>query len=227
MSTKTRLGRQNQSMIAKSEGILLYRLARSLPEDVTPDKLTALGVLGAGMVFLGYAASGLSDLWIWIAQAGLVLNWFGDSLDGTVARMRKIERPNYGYYLDQTIDTVSSLLIALGLGLSPYFRLDAVLLTLVAYHMLSIHAFVRAVVTQEHNLAVSGFGTTELRIAILLTGFGVFVFGAEPFEVFGLAATWCDLLTLLATAIMLVLFGIAVSREAREQLLRDTDAKNR
>jgi len=83
-------------------------------------------------------SSQLSRLAQGLANAGLLMHWFGDSLDGTVARYRQAERPRYGFFVDQTIDVVGNLLIALGVGLSPWARLDVALLFLTAFHMISI-----------------------------------------------------------------------------------------
>lgn len=226
MSKVDTLTRAQSSLLSKSETVALERLARWIPQSWTPDHLTAIGVFGAALVLAGYTLANTSAIWIWLANLGLVINWFGDSLDGTIARVRKIERPNYGYYLDQTIDTVSSLFVAVGLGLSPFFRLDIVLLVLVSYHMLSIHSFVRAVVTREHSLDMAGLGTTEFRIAIFVTGLLILVLGAQQHELYGIAFSWCDVLALFAVCLMLVLFACFMINESLTQLARDRAARN-
>lgn len=226
MSEENTIERMQGSLFAKSEAVLLERIARVVPQKWQPDHLTAIGVFGAVLVLGGFGLSNVSTHWIWLGLLGLLVNWFGDSLDGTIARVRQIERPNYGYYLDQTIDTVSSLLVAIGIGISPFFRLDVVLLVLVSYHMLSIHAFVRAVVTREHSLDAAGLGTTEFRIGIMLAGLAIILFGAERHETFGIAHTWCDVLALLAAVLMLALFASTVRHEAMQQLTRDMEPRN-
>ena len=99
---------------------MLDGLCRRMPAWVTPDRLTALGFVGAAISGLGYVASNRSPLFLFLASLGMMVNWFGDSLDGSLARHRRIERPRYGYFLDHSIDAIDSLIFALGLGLSPY-----------------------------------------------------------------------------------------------------------
>jgi len=140
-------------------------LAARMPRWVTPDLLTAIGVLGATVTCVGYAFAGAHPALLWIATFGLVINWFGDSLDGTVARFRHIERPRYGYFLDNSLDCLAALLLALGLGLSGYVRFDFGFFTLAAYMMMSALTFLRANVTGVFYVTYGGIGPTEIRIA--------------------------------------------------------------
>lgn len=221
MRQDNQLKREQASILTVPERHLLRFLAPRVPGGVSPDHLTILGVFGAFLVLVGYLLSSQTVQWLWLANLGLLVNWFGDSLDGTVARLRGIERPNYGYYIDQTIDTFSNLLIALGVGLSAYFRLDIALLALASYHMLSIHVFVRSVLTREFTLDVSGLGPTELRVGILSANVGILVFGAPAWQAFGISFTWCDILAMSAFFLMLALFAAEVRREAARQLAKD------
>ena len=82
-------------------------MADRLPLSLTPDHLTLIGIAGAVTASAGYFASRWSLEWLWIASAGLVINWVGDSLDGTVARLRGIQRPRYGFFVDHTSDLFS------------------------------------------------------------------------------------------------------------------------
>ena len=213
--------RTNGGYLASHERAILETIARFLPQVFTPDRLTAFGVFGAFVTLVGFTLAQFSLQWIWLANFGLFMNWLGDSLDGTVARIRQIERPNYGYYLDQTIDTLSNLMIALGAGLSPFFRLDVALLALAAYHMLSIHAFVRSVLTREQTLDVAGFGPTEMRLGIIVVNFIILYLGTEENAFLGLTYTWCDVVALLTVVVMLVFFAMEVRKEAAVQLALD------
>ena len=94
-------------LLAEPERRLLRGIATRLPRWVTSDGLTALGVVGALGTGAAYALSTLSVAWLWAASAMLVVQWFGDSLDGTLARVRRAERPRYGYYLDHIVDAFS------------------------------------------------------------------------------------------------------------------------
>ena len=94
--------RIQENLLAKAERRLLNWLCARLPAAIKPDHLTAIGIVGAVMVLAGYAASASDRWWLWLAVGGYVIHWFGDSLDGSVARHRGIERPRYGYFLDHS-----------------------------------------------------------------------------------------------------------------------------
>ena len=153
-------------MISAHERFLLERLARRLPLWVIPDQLTLLGVLGSGLAAIGLIASNASARFLWLALLGLFLNWVGDSLDGTLARLRHIERPRYGFFVDHISDIMSQLLLVIGLGLSPLMRFDIALLALVAYLMLSTYTYVKLHVTRSIQLTYFGIGPTEVRVII-------------------------------------------------------------
>lgn len=195
--------RVQQNLLAASERRLLTWLCRRLPAWVTPDLLTAAGVLGALAVFTGYIASNSHGGWLWLAVGGFVLNWFGDSLDGSIARFRKIERPSFGYFIDHSCDGLATLLILAGLGLSPFVRLDVALACLAGYLLLSIHAFLSARVIGELKLSHVGAGPTELRIALIAVTMAMMMVGAEPGEISGF-----DILFGSTGAILIILFVI-------------------
>src|SRR4029077_4045490 len=96
------LSRINTSWVIPVERPLVAWLAARLPASIKPDHLTLIGFIGALVCGIAYGASWLSLDLLWVASAGLVINWFGDSLDGTLARFRKIERPRYGFFIDNT-----------------------------------------------------------------------------------------------------------------------------
>ena len=106
-----------------------------------PDHLTALGVLAAIGIAAAYALSNRDPVWLWAASGLLVVHWLGDSLDGTLARVRRAERPRYGYYLDHLVDAIATALIGIGLGLSPYMLLATGLVLVIAYLVLSINTY--------------------------------------------------------------------------------------
>jgi phosphatidylglycerophosphate synthase len=174
------INRIQQNLLAASERRLLNWLCARLPAWVTPDKLTAAGMVGALVVFAGYWLSANDGAWLWLAIAGLVLQWFGDSLDGSLARFRRIERPSYGYFIDHSCDGLATLLILAGIGLSPFVRLDVALLCLVGYLLLSIHAFLSARVIGELPLSHLGAGPTELRLVLIVLTLAMMALGPNP-----------------------------------------------
>lgn len=172
--------RIQQNLLAASERRLLNWLCGRLPPWVTPDILTAAGMVGALTVFAGYWLSTLGSGWLWLAIAGLVLQWFGDSLDGSLARFRQIERPSFGYFIDHSCDGLATLLILAGMGLSPFVRMDVALICLAGYLLLSIHAFLSARVLGELRLSHVGAGPTELRLVLVALTLAMMVLGPRP-----------------------------------------------
>jgi archaetidylinositol phosphate synthase len=152
---------------------LLHWLAERVPQRVVPDHLTLLGVAGAVLMALSLVACHVSKAFLWLALLGLAINWLGDSLDGTVARLRQIERPRYGFFVDYMSDLLSQVLIVLGMGLSPYLRFDIACVGLVTYLILSIYTLAKLHVSRSvHQLTYFGVGPTEVRILICV-GIGV------------------------------------------------------
>lgn len=199
--------RINESIFAGPEARALAFIAARLPRAIKPDHLTILGVFGAFAVLAGYVLGHHGSGWLWLANLGLIIHWLGDSLDGTLARLRGIERPRYGFYLDQVIDTVGNLAIGLGVGLSPWVRLDCALLVLAAYHMLAVQVLVRTLVDREFHLAVGRVGPTEMRVGIILMNLAIMGFGAPPLLVWPVALNWWDVLMLVSALGLLGLFA--------------------
>lgn len=170
--------RIQKNLLAGPERRLLTWLCGVMPPWVTPDRLTSLGVIGAVATFVGYAASAFGDAWLWLAIGGYVLQWFGDSMDGSLARFRHIERPSYGYFIDHSCDGIVTLLILAGMGFSPFVRVDVAMFALTGYLLLSIHAYLAARVMGEFKLSYGIAGPTELRV--LLIGMTVAMMFTDP-----------------------------------------------
>ena len=182
------------SILAGGERALLDRLCRLMPGWVTPDHLTAVGTLGAAITGAGYVASNWRPSFLFLASLGLLVNWFGDSLDGSLARHRKAERPRYGYFLDHSVDAINNLILALGLGLSPYVSMEVALFLLVSYYLLSMYVFLSNQVLGEFRLSFLHGGPTELRL--LAIGFNLLIFVEGPLQLSFMGAT-VSLYTLL------------------------------
>ncbi|MEX1998171.1 MAG: CDP-alcohol phosphatidyltransferase family protein [Gemmatimonadales bacterium] len=186
-------------LLAGPERRLLRGIAARLPAWIVPDHLTVIGVLGACGTALGYWLSGRNPAWLWLASAMLVVNWFGDSMDGTTARVRKIERPKYGYYLDHMVDGIVTAAIGIGIGLSPFVRLDVALILVVVYLVLSINLYLEAEVFGVFEMGYGVFGPTEVRLLIILAN-----------TVLWAGVTWSDLSpTAVAGVANWVFLGIA------------------
>lgn len=154
-------------LLAEPERRLLRVMAARLPRWVTSDGLTALGMAGAVGAGVAYALSTLSAAWLWAASALLVVNWFGDSLDGTLARVRRVERPRFGYYLDHMVDAFSTAAIGAGIGLSPYVNLGVALAGVTGYLILSINIYLESQAFGVFRLGYGRIGPTEARIVLI------------------------------------------------------------
>jgi phosphatidylglycerophosphate synthase len=158
--------RHQESLVAPLEKKALIGIARRLPRWVHSDHLTLLGF--AGMVLAGvcYFYSRSHPLWLVGAVAGLALNWFGDSLDGTLARVRNRQRPRYGFYVDHVIDAFGALFLISGLGLSGYMSGTIALILIIAYFLLSIELYLATYTIGVFRLSFGIWGPTELRIVV-------------------------------------------------------------
>ncbi|WP_336970563.1 CDP-alcohol phosphatidyltransferase family protein [Sphingobium aromaticiconvertens] len=217
------LSRIQQNVLASSERRLLTWLCSRMPSWVTPDILTALGMVGALAIFVGYAASLFSVEWLWIALAGYVLQWFGDSMDGSLARYRHIERPSYGYFIDHSCDGLANFLILAGMGISPFVRLDVALVALVAYLLLSIHAFLSARVLGELKLSYMAAGPTELRLMLIVLTLMMMALGSKP-GLFG-AISGFDVFVGTVAFILILLFIAQTLVTGKRLAIREKHAR--
>ena len=162
--------RVNDILLGPLERPALQWLSAHMPPWASPDLMTVIGILGALVITLGYGLSRFHPAFLWLAILGFIINWFGDSLDGTLARFRHIERPKYGFYIDHITDCVTEIIIILGLGLSPYISFSVASMCCIAYISMSVLVYVRMNVMGEFKISYSKLGPTEVRVlAILLT----------------------------------------------------------
>ncbi len=202
--------RTSDFILARFERAVLPRLARALPEWVMPDHLTGLGLLASTIIAAAYLLSNRDPAWLWVASAALVVQWFGDSLDGTLARTRKIERPRYGYYLDHLTDAYSTLAIGLGLGLSPYMLLAVGLAIVTSYLILSINVYLETYVFGEFSFSYGRLGPTEVRVILILLNAFAYFGGPRQLTLWGYDMTVLDIVgAAIALGMMLMLLGRA------------------
>ncbi len=174
--------RVNDILLGPLERPALHWLSAHMPARVTPDVCTAVGVLGALVTSIGYILSNLEPNYLWLASLGFVVNWFGDSLDGTLARYRHIERPKFGFFIDHTTDAFCQVVIFLGLGLSPYVSFNVVCMALIGYLMLATLAYIRTCVVGEFKISYGKLGPTEIRVLAILLNASMYFFGPRSME---------------------------------------------
>lgn len=156
------------SILNSLEKKVLIWLAERQPKWMTSDILTYIGSLGAVVIAIGYILSIININYLWLSSLGFIINWYGDSLDGTLARVRKAQRPIYGYYLDHTVDAINEVIIFVGIGLSGLMHLEFALLALVAYFMITINVSINAHLKKEFKLTYAGMGPTEFRLIMII-----------------------------------------------------------
>jgi archaetidylinositol phosphate synthase len=209
--------REKTFLLARPEGRLLEWIARRLPAWVMPDHLTALGVLAAIGIAVAYALSNGDPVWLWAASGLLVVHWLGDSLDGTLARVRRTERPKYGYYLDHLVDAIATALIGVGLGLSAYMLLVTGLVLVIAYLVRSINTYLETNTLGVFSLGYGRLGPTEARVGLIAIN-TVLALGVAP-VVSGLSVL--DVVVLGAAGVMMLALAVRAWRNLRELARRE------
>jgi phosphatidylglycerophosphate synthase len=208
--------RVNDILLGPLERPALAWLAARMPSWVTPDILTGIGVAGSAVIFLGYVLTHVHRGFLWMASLGFVINWFGDSLDGTLARYRDIQRPRYGFFIDHTIDALSEYLIFIGLGLSPYVRFEIACLALIGYLLLSVLTYVRTCVDGVFKISYTKLGPTEMRVITIMANTLIFFIGNPTFQLpFG-ATTVYDVIVAVIAAVLTIAFLVSTIQQARQ-----------
>ncbi len=157
-----------ESILAPAERRSLHWLAAHMPGGVNSDHLTILGFLAMVAAGLAYGAARVEPKALILVCVCLVLNWFGDSLDGTLARFRDQQRPRYGFYVDHVIDAVGALFLLGGLALSGYMHPWIAIGLLLAYNLLAMESYLASYTIGEFRLTHFLFGPTELRVLLVI-----------------------------------------------------------
>jgi len=165
---KKQARRIQTSILSASEKKVLTWLAQRMPAWVTSDMLTLLGFIGACIIATGYALSNLNLNWLWLATFGLLVNWFGDSLDGSLARVRNTQRKTYGFFIDHNVDVINETIMFIGVGTSPLVNMSFAMMALVAYFMLSVYVYIDCHLKGEMRLTYAGMGPTEFRLMLAI-----------------------------------------------------------
>ena len=205
--------RAHTSLLAAPEKRCLIGIARRLPAWVNSDRLTALGAFGMLMVGASYAFARWNRAGLLLAIIWLAVNWFGDSLDGTVARVRDCQRPQYGFYVDHVVDSFGALFVLGGLALSGVMHPAIAAGLLVAYLLLSIEIYLATYTLGTFHLSFWKFGPTEMRLLLAVGSLRVFF---DPTaQLFGSRYLLFDVGGAVSIAGLLVVWVVSVFRHAR------------
>jgi len=166
--------RIQESVLAALEKRLLLWLAERIPSRLNSDHLTVLGFAAQLLTGISYALAPFDKLWLIVGIGFMVLNWFGDSLDGTLARVRNQQRPRYGFYVDHILDSIGSVALMGGLALSGYMSPALAISLLVLFLLLSIQSYLAAYTLGEFRMSFWSFGPTELRLLLVAGNLALF-----------------------------------------------------
>ncbi len=175
--------REQTSILAPLERAALRGLARRMPQWVNSDHLSLLGLVAMFVAGICYAASGRSPLILHLVNLCIFLNWFGDSLDGTVARYRNRQRPRYGFYVDHIIDTFGTMFLIFGLAISGYMTERVAAVVLVVFLMLAINSYLAAYALRIFKISQGKMGPTEIRLLLIIGN--LFLIRSPHSKIFG------------------------------------------
>jgi phosphatidylglycerophosphate synthase len=227
MRTESKTGfkdaaREQTSLLAPIEKRALIWLAHRMPSWVTSDQLTLLGFISISAAGLCYAAARWDRLWLLAVIPMLALNWFGDSLDGTLARVRNRQRPRYGFYVDHISDAFGTTFLVIGMAFSTYMNPYVGLVLLVLYLLLSIQTYLATYVLGTFHLSFGKFSPTELRVVLCIGSVALMyrpwvkLFGYGPWRLYDIGG----LVTIAIMSVMVVRASVKnIARLYREEPL--------
>src|SRR5436190_8243370 len=166
--------RLQESILTSGEKRILIWAAQRTPAWINSDHLTILGFVAQLLTGLSYAMSRLNRAWLIAGIGFLALNWLGDSLDGTLARVRDQQRPRYGFYVDHILDSIGSVALMGGLALSGYMSPAIAVGLLVLFLLLSIQSYLATYTLGEFRMSFWSFGPTELRVLLVVGNLALF-----------------------------------------------------
>ena len=223
--------RVNDILLGPLERPAIAWLVEHMPHWVTPDHLTILGFGASILTGVSYALTDINKNYLWLANLGFILNWVGDSLDGNLARYRKIERPKYGFFIDHTIDAASEVIIFIGVGLSPYVDLTLALLALVGYLCMANLVYITTSVEGVFKISYGRLGPTEIRALAILANITVYFLGNPQISLPWIDLSLYNLIVSVIVALLVIFFvnttikqAIRFEREDRAKWLEKVNA---
>jgi len=211
--------REHRSLLADGERRLLIAIARRLPPWINSDHLTLIGLLSMPLAGVAFANIPTTP---WSAAAfalALAANWFGDSLDGTLARVRNQQRPHYGYYVDHVIDLVGTAALFSGIAWSGLIHPSVAIAVVAAYFLVAAESFLATHAVGVFRISLAGVGPTELRILLAI---GAIVVVNKPWvDVAGQRARLFDVGGIVAVAGMIGAFAASAVRNTRALYLAE------
>ena len=213
----------NTAITAKAEERAKEIICPRIPKWIGPDHLTLIGIVGVIIVSIGFVFGFINRYYLSLVPIGLIINWFGDSFDGSIARYRKRTRPNYGYYIDKIVDAVVILMFALGLGLSGFVKMEIAFILAGIYLAMMLNVDLLVYVKGEAKNSFGWFGPTEIRIIGIIIAIVMFFMPVKSYDIYGYLVTQYDIVVLGLSALMFLVLiseiiknGIRLNREDRK-----------
>lgn len=229
------MGKKNENSVRIQTSILngveknaLLFLAERQPAWMTSNILTFIGFIGSVLIAAGYLLSAKNINYIWLSSLGFIVNWYGDSLDGTLARVRNRQRPIFGYYLDHTMDVVCELIMFLGLGLSGLIQFEVSVLILVLYLMLTLNVSINAHLKNEFRLTYAKLGPTEFRVLGIIANTIVIYVDSILLPLVGfnilnrhIELSMLDIIGIVILFILILIYSVTVIKDLRDYSIMD------
>jgi len=210
----------NTAITAKAEEKAKEIICPRIPKWIGPDHLTFIGIIGIVIVSIGFILGYLNRYYLGLVPLGLIINWFGDSFDGSIARYRKRTRPNYGYYIDKMVDAVVMIVFGLGLGLSGFVKIEIAILLTAIYLAMMINVDLLVYVKGEAKNSFGWFGPTEIRIIGIIISVVMFFMPVKSYSIYGYLVTQYDIVILTISVLMFLILmyeivknGVRLNRE--------------
>lgn len=207
--------RVHTAITAGIEKRVLHWLAARMPGTIHSDHLTVLALVAQILAGVAYAIAGIdgASSWALLAVNGfLALNWFGDSLDGTLARVRNQQRPRYGFYVDHVVDAMGAFALMTGMGLSGFLHWQIAAGLLVCFYALAIESYLATYTIGRFHLSHGWFGPTEIRIALMIGNALAFQHVKKMVTIAGHQFLYFDAGGTVAIVAMSAMFLIACAR---------------
>ena len=202
--------RRQESLLAGHEKKCLHWLAHRMPAQVNSDHLTLLGFAAMFLAGASYALAAWWSPFLLLANAWLAVNWFGDSLDGTLARVRNRQRPRYGFYVDHVVDSFGALFLVSGLALSGYMSGWVAFSLLIGFYLLSVNTYLATYTLGTFQLSFCKMSPTEMRILLAIGN--TYVWAHPTVTIFGGRERFFDVAGFVAVVCMAAVLVISVAR---------------
>lgn len=219
--------RINDILLGPLERPVLAWMARKMPAWITPDWLTGIGFFASVLICVSYGLTTYDRNFLWLVSFGILLNWWGDSLDGSLARYRHIERPRYGFFIDHITDTLSEILIFVGLGLSPYVDFKVALIGLICYLNISILVYLIMVTKGVFKISLWKMGPTEIRMIAILANVAIYFAESPKLPAPLNQYTYYDVVVVVVSLLLLIFFFVEATRTGMELSAQDNYTRER